>query len=500
MSSSLRERLAQLQRAPQAGPVAKDQSRPDLDRLERRLLGASGEELPLKDRLQRLVALAASGRGAWPSPELERPRSGLDPGAPAAETSFPPSRDSLLARRNSWTGRSQDAEFRPDAPGRLVRVGPRLDIEELVQGLRVANGRGEFFLMESAVHLESSHGAIPLSRFRSLAPDSVAVLSGEPGLNGFRLHEAVFLDTETTGLAGGTGTAAFLVGLGWVDGERFHVRQFFMRDYHEEAALLHGLAAELSRFRSMVTFNGRLFDVPLLESRYRLCREPFPLDATQHLDLLQPARRLWKARIESCRLQTLERELLGFERQGDVPGAAIPSLYFDYVRQRDARALARVFEHNRLDIVSLAALAVYACQWVEQAGAEDPRDVLSLARVLERARLLERSDAQYRRALAGTADVRVPALLWLAARAKRSGDHAAALALWEEAAGAGDAHALRELAMHHEHRGRAYAAALEIVERGLSWPARGELSRGRRFVRDFERRRERLRAKLARFS
>lgn len=448
MGSSLRERLGRLQRDAQAGAEAAS----SLERLELSVLGARAVELPLKERLERLVAAAAGGRAA--SPEQE---------------------------------------------GSQRRLGRRYELEELVQGLRIENERGECFLVESGVHLESFHGEIPLSRFRALEPDSVAVLSGEPELAGFRLGEAAFLDTETTGLAGGTGTAAFLVGVGWLEGDRFRVRQYFMRDYHEEAALLRALAGELARFPALVTFNGKLFDVPLLESRYRLNREPFPLARAVHLDLLQPARRLWKARLESCRLQSLERELLGFVRRADVPGEEIPRLYFDYLRSRDARALARVFEHNRLDIVSLAALAIHACQWLEQGRAEDPRDIVSLARVFERAELYERSEAEYRRALATDVEAaRLPALLWLAARAKRSGDGAAAVRLWTQAAQQGDGLALRELAMHQEHRLQDYAAALELVERALERFAEPAAERPRRFAMDFERRRARLRAKLAR--
>ena len=265
--------------------------------------------------------------------------------------------------------------------------------------MRVENERGEFFLVETAVHLEVRHGDVPLSRFHAIEPRTVGVLTAEPELDGFDLRRAVFLDTETTGLAGGAGTAAFLIGVGLVDGERFRVRQYFMRDYHEEAALLHALAEELRRFDRLVTFNGKMFDVPLLDARFRLNRGRFPLAEAPHLDLLHPARRLWKARLESCRLQSLEAELMGLRRTGDIPGEEIPQVYFDWVRRRDARMLARVFEHNRQDIVSLAALAVLACQWVEEGRAEDPRDVFSLARVLERARLYERSEAEYRRAL-----------------------------------------------------------------------------------------------------
>ena len=392
---------------------------PGLERLERELLGdgatpGDGEALSLKARLERLVAVASLK-------EKER------------------------------------------------RRGPApVPLEELVEGMRVENERGEFFLVESSVHLEVRHGDVPLSRVHAIDPSTVTVLSPEPGLEGFDLRRAVFLDTETTGLAGGAGTAAFLIGVGWFDGERFRVRQYFMRDYHEEAALLHALAEDLRRFDLLVTFNGKMFDVPLLDARFRLSRARFPLGEAPHLDLLHPARRLWKARLESCRLQSLEAALLGLRRAGDIPGEEIPHVYFDWVRRRDARMLARVFEHNRQDIVSLAALAVLACQWVEDGRAEDPRDVYSLARVLERARLYERSEAEYRRALElGPGSLRGPTLLRLAWRAKRAGEPERAAALWAEAGEAGEVEGWRELAMHHEHRSRDLERALAAVERGL---------------------------------
>ncbi len=381
------------------------------------------------------------------------------------------------------------------------RRGPvPVPLEELVEGMRVENERGEFFLVESAVHLEVRHGDVPLSRFHAIEPSTVSVLTAEPDLEGFDLRRAVFLDTETTGLAGGAGTAAFLIGVGWVDGERFRVRQYFMRDYHEEAALLHGLAEELERFDRLVTFNGKMFDVPLLDARFRLNRARFPLAEAPHLDLLHPARRLWKARLESCRLQSLEAQLMGLRRTGDIPGEEIPQVYFDWVRRRDARMLAKVFEHNRQDIVSLAALAVLACQWVEEGRAEDPRDVFSLARVLERARLYDRSAAEYRRALdLGPGALRGPALLRLAWRAKRAGEQARAADLWAEAGEAGEVEGWRELAMHHEHRTKDLDAALVAVERGM----RLVESESRRDVRawhqaeGFERRRRRLVRKKA---
>ena len=351
--------------------------------------------------------------------------------------------------------------------------------------------------------LESFHGAVSLSRFRTLALTSVGVLSGDPALDTFDLSQAAFLDTETTGLAGGTGTAAFLIGLGFVEGDRFRVRQYFMRDYHEEAALLRGLADDLARFRHVVTFNGRTFDLPLLEARYRLNRDRYPLAELPHLDLLPPARRLWKLRLVSCRLQALEVDLLGLRRRADVPGEEIPRIYFDYVRRRDGRALLRVLEHNRVDVVSLAALAVLACQWVEEGRAEDPRDVYSLAQVLEQARLFERCEGEYRRVLA-TEDVglRVEALLKLARHKRRAGDHAGAASLWEEAARAGDWRARRALAIYHEHRSRDVATALTVVEQALAelgGVSERDVPYGlERVAADLRRRRHRLLAKRAR--
>jgi len=452
-SNPLHDRLQRLRR-PAGGPTGPSGDGSSgafgLDRLEREMLGEAppgdGEALSLKQRLERLVAVAAvkgKERGRGPSP---------------------------------------------------------VPLEELVEGMRVENERGEFFLVETAVHLEVRHGDVPLSRINGIEPSTVGILTGEPELRGFDLRRAVFLDTETTGLAGGAGTAAFLIGVGWVEGELFVVRQYFMRDYHEEAALLHALAEELARFDRLVTFNGKMFDVPLLDTRFRLNRGRFPLSEAPHLDLLHPARRLWKARLESCRLQSLEVGLMGLRRHGDIPGEEIPQVYFDWVRRRDARMLARVFEHNRQDIVSLAALAVLACQWVEEGLAEDPRDVFSLARVLERARLYDRSEAEYRRALGlGAGALRGPVLLRLAWRAKRAGEHERAAALWAEAGEAGEVEGWRELAMNQEHRARDFVQALAAVERGmlLIEERRHRDVRAWHQARGFERRRQRLLRKRA---
>ena len=145
-----------------------------------------------------------------------------------------------------------------------------------------------------------------------------------------------FLDTETTGLAGGSGTYAFLIGVGRITPAGFELRQFFMRDLAEEASLLHGLSEYLAQFDTLVTYNGKTYDQPLLETRYRMARMKPPFGRMEHLDLLFGARRLWKLRFDSCRLVDLENQILGFEREGDLPGEMIPYVYFEYLRKREA--------------------------------------------------------------------------------------------------------------------------------------------------------------------
>ena len=427
--------------------------------------------------------------------------------AGAAATPPPTTPSSLTALEQRLLGEVVDGLTLKERLERLVHVAaartPKraaaVPIEELTRGERIENALGECWLVEHATHLEDFKGGLPLTRVHTLSADAVWVMAGDRSLAGFDLGRAVFLDTETTGLSGGAGTAAFLVGLGYVRGDRFVIRQYVMRDYHEEAALLAEVARELREFDFLVTFNGRSDDVPLLETRYRLNRDRWPLGDARHLDLLHPARRLWKARLESCRLQVLEADLLGIRRDEDVPGDQIPQIWFDYLRTRDARAIVRVLEHNRLDVLSLAALAVLAAQWVEEPHAHDARDLFSLARVLERAEQLDRSDEHYRRALDGPmpVDMRVHALLRLASRARRRGDMDTAYELLVQGAQMRDVRALRALAIHCEHRRRDPAAALDAVDTALaSLDERGR-PEDRAGREDLLSRRQRLVAKLA---
>jgi hypothetical protein len=216
-------------------------------------------------------------------------------------------------------------------------------------------------------------------------------------------YEVLFLDTYTTGMQGGAGICPFLIGAGHFAGGEFHMRQYFIRDFDEEAAMLHTLGLLLGRFKLLVTYNGAAFDVPLLETRFTLVRQESPFAGMAHFDLLAPARRLWRNGHGSCRLVALERELLAFFRGADVPGAMIPRAYFDYLRDEYSPLLRGVFTHNLHDVVSLAALVVHACDRIafEPAALDDPADIYSIAHVFENSSEWRRSISWYEMALAG---------------------------------------------------------------------------------------------------
>jgi uncharacterized protein len=343
-------------------------------------------------------------------------------------------------------------------------------VEHYVDGEVCSNDRGEYFLAGQLLPFGRPYGKYCVG---DVAHADFAPL--ELFLKGESIPQSsavVYLDTETTGLAGGTGTCAFLIGIGAADGSGFRVRQFFLRDFTEEKAALAALAEALAPYELLVTYNGKTFDIPLLETRYTLARMKSPFSRMVHLDLLHPARRLWKLRLESCQLKNLERELLGIARNGDVPGSEIPQIYFDYLRTRSAKALQPVFFHNALDIVTLAGLTVEVGQAIARAGDGadcDSLDLFSLSRVLERAGASELARATCLQAIArGLPEAVEPQALWqLAAQHKRERRYDAAVEAWMKISSLGSRYrveAFEELAIHYEHRVRDANKALEFAE------------------------------------
>jgi hypothetical protein len=256
----------------------------------------------------------------------------------------------------------------------LQTPGPhrRHAIEELVSGRFHTTSHGQCFVAEASYPLHHEHGDLPLSAFLELSPRAVARVEQDERVADVELRRACFLDTETTGLSGGTGTMAFVVGLGFFAGDQFHLEQYFLRDPGDEPAMVEALRERFSTFEALVSFNGRSFDVPIMENRFILARAVPPLQKMAHVDLLHPARRLWRYALSSCALTALERDVLGVRRQqADVPGGVIPLLYRNYLQTGDARDMKRVLYHNEIDILSMVTLAAHLCRayadpWCEQ--------------------------------------------------------------------------------------------------------------------------------------
>jgi uncharacterized protein YprB with RNaseH-like and TPR domain len=357
------------------------------------------------------------------------------------------------------------------APSRArERAESHAFIQDLMSGEVVSTIHGEHFETEKLWERHRRHGSMDISDLAELPEDLLEQLSD--GAIG-RSHPTkwAFLDTETTGLAGGTGTYAFLIGVGSIEAGGFRLRQFFMRDYGEEASQLHRLAEYLAPFDVLVTYNGKAYDQPLLETRFRMVRARHPFDRMEHLDLLFGARRLWKRRLESCRLVDLENQILGVERQGDLPGEMIPYCYFGYLRTQRAFDLVPIFHHNAIDILSLACLTAivpFAFRSPESAELRHGADFVGLAGWVEKAGRREEAVRLLRRAVEmGLPDALLFKTLWdIAAMEKRLGRPDAALAVFTELATARNPYrvrALEALARHYEHRERNYAMALEMT-------------------------------------
>ncbi len=343
---------------------------------------------------------------------------------------------------------------------------PRVLDSSCLGGVEVETELGRHLEVERFYPNDHQHGNVLVERLQ--------------GLEGRRW---TYLDTETTGLAGGAGTLAFLIGAASVSREGFVLKQWFIREHGEEASALHSLAAYLADFDTLVSYNGRSYDQPLLETRYTLARQKTPFSRLEHLDLLYGARRLWKLRFESCRLVELERQILGHERVGDVPGEMIPQLYFDFLRTGRAEQLKAVLEHNALDILSLAFLAgvipvafddPLACQLTH--GAE----LSGLARWLAAQERLDEAAVLYRRAIhAQMSDELMFRCLWeLSLIEKKRLRITEALTIWTDLAQAKNpyrADSLVELAKYYEHTEKNLFMALECASEALNWHRSVEL-------------------------
>jgi uncharacterized protein YprB with RNaseH-like and TPR domain len=362
---------------------------------------------------------------------------------------------------------------------------------ETLGGEWVADGAHRYMVVERKYPPGHRHGR-------------VAVCDAAPGTDGWRAlrllggeshadsttagaGRLLFLDLETTGLSGGAGTYAFLVGCGWFDGGTFRVRQYFLSAFGAERHLLTAVAALADGAAGIVTYNGKTFDLPVLETRYVLHRMQAPFTEMPHIDMLHPARRLWRSDDSEassgsgCRLTMLERALCGHERVGDVPGFEIPSRYFHYVRSGDARPLEAVLEHNRLDLLSLALFTARASQLLADgpAAAATAREAYGMGGLYERAGLLMEAAASFARAadIAVDTELKACALRATAVVERRQRRFAEAADAWRKllALAGCPAPLAREateaLAVHHEHRVRDLEQARRFAVQSLRLPA-----------------------------
>jgi uncharacterized protein YprB with RNaseH-like and TPR domain len=359
-------------------------------------------------------------------------------------------------------------------PKKIYQKKVILPIEELVNGEVISTPDGESFQVKEYFPSHFRYGEMALAEVLDIPTYPAHLISKDERLKELDLRKALFLDTETTGLAGGTGTFAFMIGLGFFEGDGFLVHQFFMRDYSEERASLSLLKGLLESFQFLITFNGRVYDIPLLETRFILSRLPSKIKEMPNFDLLYPSRRIWKGAYDNCRLITLESQLLGMERGDDVPSEWIPYLYFDYLQTGDASKIHQVFYHNQMDILSMVALAGRIHLTYHDPQAAQPRkgiEHFALGRLFWEHRYPEKAISCFEIALKRCDEnLSWEVMRWLSMALKKTGQGEKARSLWEEMVTwpyQKDTFPYIELAKYHEHRLKDFDRAVAYVEKAL---------------------------------
>jgi uncharacterized protein YprB with RNaseH-like and TPR domain len=346
-------------------------------------------------------------------------------------------------------------------------------LKTLIQGEEVENSQGKFFLSHDLLQGSYRHGSRHLRTASDLDMKSLSLLANHENMRHFDYTDGLFLDTETTGLAGGTGTLPFLIGMGWFERETFTIRQIFVRDFTEERASLTFFLDLLKTKRFLVTFNGKAFDVGLLSTRLIMNRLNNPLPDIPHLDLLHSSRRLLGHRIDNSRLATIEEVILGLRREGDLPGKEIPQRYFDWLRFRDARIMLDVFQHNRLDVLSMVVLTIHLTEMLNTHHNDDfiePYDLIAASRLLiDRGNILEAQRILESLMSSDNVNIARESRKILSLIYKRSDllDHA--IKIWEMmiADDMADIFATEELAKWYEHRNHDFKKAFHLVNQAL---------------------------------
>ncbi|MCX6017967.1 MAG: ribonuclease H-like domain-containing protein [Chloroflexi bacterium] len=366
------------------------------------------------------------------------------------------------------TPRGMPVPALPSQPMREAHVGPADALETAtLEAMRTAFGTAH--VRRAVYALDHVHGDRPLRGALAPPPSQMGrLVFGRSG--DVDLRNALFLDTETTGLAGGAGTLAFLVGVGYFADEHFVVEQYFLKDPAHEAAMLTAIDRHVAAHEALVTFNGRSFDVPLLETRFTLSRIAPEFADKQHLDLLLPARSVWKNALPSCSLGSLEYHVLQVRRtQQDVAGFLIPQLYREYLHSGGdvlTDDMNRVMYHNLLDILSMVTLSARLCEAIFRP--RDGREHFASGAFHERVGEPEQAERAYRSAAQAEDALEAPradAARRLARLLKSQKRHGEAREHWQYLADRDDVDALIELAKLHEWRQVDFSQALACALR-----------------------------------
>ncbi len=351
-------------------------------------------------------------------------------------------------------------------------------IENILNTQSVQTEFGEIYTVESVYPIEYIHGVTTLNIEAPL--NVIAEWVGDPQVNEIKTQEFSFIDVESTGLSGGTGTYAFLIGAGRFEKDNYRIVQFFMSNPEYEPAQLAALEQFLAPVKSIVSFNGKAFDIPLLNSRYTFHGWKSPFTEMIHIDLLHLARRLWRDRIPSRTLSNIEFEILKSKRsQEDVPGWMVPSIYFEFLQDRDARPLKRIFYHNEVDVLSLSALLNHMAGVLVDPlkhGNRHGSDLLAIGRLYEdlgdndAAVNLYTKGLEHEDIISLQIDIGIiiRALYRLSMIYKRNNDYPKAIYIWQKAAEFKHIESFIELAKFYEHHIKDYETAIFWTDMALA--------------------------------
>jgi uncharacterized protein len=345
-----------------------------------------------------------------------------------------------------------------------LKVNHKYPIDKIIKGEWLHTQFGDLFEVKSLFNYDYQHGNGVLQR--EVAFSKILDVS-KINNKSFNLEDILFIDTETTGLSGGTGTMAFMVGLGFFTKEGFVTKQYFLDYPSDELALIIQLNSTLDKFKILVSYNGSSFDIPLLKTRFLINRVEPPFKHFQHLDLLHLSRKLWKLRLPAVKLRDVETEILHFIREEEeVPGWMVPQIYFDFIRNRDARPLKGVFYHNCMDVLSLAIIFNFISDMLSDPGSNgdlNRLDLLSIARIFENNGFLDESTKLYKRSIdrGVPGDISPRILFKYGQICNRLSQREMAFEFWNLAFQKGDFSSAIQISKYYEHGLKKYDEAMK---------------------------------------